>query len=222
MQILGLNALDLLLIVILFLGVLFGFMRGALVQVFALISIWLGLVTTLWLYKPFSIRMLQAENGLNMSKTGADTLAFLILLLVFYNLYNLGVKYLSKPPEERKKKKKKKSKIGPIEDITPPPMQRFVYGPINALGGILMGFIMTTLWLALFLGVLQFIFQPTTTGAQVPGSGFAQELLKNLQNSLLLPWFNVVLAWLVASVDLFVPTNADILKGFLKFITPPQ
>jgi hypothetical protein len=196
-------------------------MRGALVQVIALVSIWLGLVTTLWLYKIFSVRILQAENGLGMSKTGADTLAFLILLLVFYNLYNIGVKYLSKPPEE-KKKKKKKSKVGPIEDIAPSPMQRFVYGPTNALGGILMGFILTTLWLALFLGVLQFIFQPTPTSAQVPYTGFAERLLTNLQSSVLLPYFNLVLGWLVASVDLFVPRNADILKGFLNFIAPPQ
>jgi hypothetical protein len=222
MPILGLNTLDLLLIVILFLGVLYGFMRGALLQVISLISIWLGLITTLWLYKTLSVRVLQAENGLKMSQTGADTLAFLILLIVFYNLYNLGVKYLSKPPEERKKKKKKKSKIGPIEDIAPSPMQRFFYGPINAMGGILMGFIMTTLWLALLLGVLQFIFQPTAASTAVPYTGFAQRLLANLQTSALLPYFNLVLAGLIKSVDLFVPRNADILKGFLNFIAPPQ
>jgi uncharacterized membrane protein required for colicin V production len=221
MDILGLNTLDLLLIVILFIGILIGFVRGALVQVFALISIWLGLVTTLWLYKPFSTRILQAENGLGLSKTAGDTLAFLVLLLVFYNLYNIGVRYLSKPPEERKKRKKK-SKVGPIEDVTPSSMQRFVYGPINALGGILMGFIMTTLWLALILGVLQFIFQPTATSSAVPYTGFAQQLLTNLQTSALLPYFNLVLAGLIRSVDLFVPRNADILKGFLNFIATPQ
>jgi hypothetical protein len=220
MTILGLNTLDLLLLVLLFVGILIGFVRGAFSQVISLVSIWLGLVTALWLYRPFSERILQPDtSGFGMSKIAADTLAFVILLLVFFNLYRLGVKYLTKPPEERKRKKKK-SKVGPIEEIAPSPMQRYVYGPFNALGGIIMGFIMTTLWLALILGLLQFIFQPT--GAEVPYSGFTRGLVINLRTSALLPYFNLVLNALISSVDLFVPRNADILKAFLNFIATPQ
>lgn len=219
MEVLGLNTLDLLLIVILFIGLLAGFVRGAISQIVSAVSIWLGLVATLWLYKTLSERILQPEtSGFGIAKTPADVLAFLILLLVFFNAFRLLVKYLAVPPEERKKKKKKRGRVGPIEeDITPSATQRFIVGPLQALGGIAMGIVLTTLWLALILGVLQFIFQPT--GTDVPYSGFTGGLVTNLRRSALVDsYFNPVLALVVQSVDLFVPRNADILKAFLKFI----
>jgi hypothetical protein len=153
-------------------------------------------------------------SGFGMGKTSADTLAFLILLLVFFNGFRLVVTYLAVPPEERRKKKK--SKDDPLADAEPSALQRFVYGPINAVGGMVMGFILTTLWLALILGVLQFIFQPTV--ADIPYSGFSKGLVTNMRTSFLLPIFNMVLRGLVNSVDLFVPKNADILRGVLEFI----
>src|SRR5262245_4122639 len=117
MQLLGLNTLDLLLFVILFVGILIGFVRGAVSQIVSVVSIWLGLVVTLWLYKSLSERILQPDvSGFGMAKTPADVLAFLILLLVFFNAFRLLVKYLAVPPEEKKKKKRKRGKIGPPED----------------------------------------------------------------------------------------------------------
>lgn len=217
MQILGLNTLDLLFIVILFVGILAGFVRGAVSQIVSVISIWLGLVTTLWFYKSLSERILQpGTSGFGMEETAADVLAFVLLLLIFFNAFRLLVKYLAVPPEAKKKKKKKKGKIGVEEDIVPSPAQRFILGPLNALGGLAMGFILTTIWLALLLGVIQFIFQPTDTS--VPYSGFAAGLVRNLRTSLLLPLFNGVLGAIVQSVSLFVPRNADILKGVLEII----
>lgn len=217
MQIVGLNTLDLLFIVILLVGVLAGFVRGAVSQIVSVVSIWLGLVTTLWLYKSLSERILQPEtSGFGMAKTPADVLAFLILLLVFFNAFRLLVKYLAVPPEARKKKLKKRGKVGVEEEVTPSPVQRFIVGPLNALGGLAMGFILTTIWLALLLGVIQFIFQPTDT--TIPYSGFSSGLVFNLRTSTLLPLFNQVLSIIVQSVSLFVPRNADILKGVLEII----
>jgi hypothetical protein len=217
MQVLGLNTLDLLLLVLLIVGILAGFVRGAVSQLVSVVSIWLGLVATLWLYKPLSVQILQPEtSGFGIAKTPADVMAFLVLLLVFFNGFRLLVKYLAVPPEERKKKKRKAGKVGPLEEVKPSATQRFITGPLNALGGLAMGLILTTLWLALILGVLQFIFQPT--GTDVPYAGFSRGLVTNLRTSILLPFFNLVLTGLVQSVDLFVPRNADILKAFLKFI----
>lgn len=217
MQLLGLNTLDLLLLVILFVGVLVGFIRGAVSQIVSVVSIWLGLVVTLWLYKPLSDRVLQPDtSGFGMGKTSADVLAFLILLLVFFNGFRLLVKYLAVPPEEKKKKKRKRGKVGPPEDVTPSAYQRFIGGPLNAVGGLAMGFILTTVWLALLLGVIQFIFQPTEV--TVPGVGFGGGMITNLRTSTLLPFFNQVLYVIVQSVTLFVPRNADILKGVLEII----
>ena len=217
MQVLGLNTLDLLLIVILIVGILAGFVRGALSQLISVVSIWLGVVATLWLYKPFSERILQPEtSGLGIAKTAADVLAFLILLLVFFNAFRLLVRYLAVPPEEKKRKQRRRGQVGPTEETGPSATQRFITGPLNALGGLAMGFVLTTLWLALVLGVLQFIFQPT--GTDVPYSGFTRGLITNMRTSSLLPLLNGVLGGLVQSVDLFVPRNADILKAFLRFI----
>ena len=212
MVIAGLNTLDLLLIVILFVGVLIGFIRGAVSQLISAVSIWLGLVVTLWLYKPFSERIIQ--DSLGIGKVGGDTLAFLILLLVFFNAFRLLVKALSTPPEERKKKKKKDSE-DPLAEAAKTTTER-ITGCFNSLGGMAMGFILTTLWIALILGVIQFIFQPT--GTDVPYSGFSRGLVANLRTSTLRPMFNSVLWALSQSVDLFVPKNADIFKVVLRTI----
>ena len=217
MQVLGLNTLDLLLLVLILVGVLAGFVRGAVSQIVSVVSIWLGLVATLWLYKPLSVQILQPETSdFGIAKTPADVMAFLVLLLVFFNGFRLLVKYLAVPPEERKKKKRKAGKVGPLEEVKPSATQRFITGPLNALGGLAMGLILTTLWLALILGVLQFIFQPTRT--DIPYAGFTNGLVTNLRTSTTLPYFNQVLGAVVQSVDLFVPRNADILRGVLEVI----
>jgi len=91
------------------------------------------LVVTLWLYKPFSINILQ---GLGIPTIGSDTMSFLILLFIFVNAFNLGVKALSAPPEERKKKKK--SKEDPLAEAAKSASQRFVIGPLNMIGGAVM------------------------------------------------------------------------------------
>ncbi len=52
------NFIDLLLIVILVLGAGYGVVRGAISQLTGIISIWLGLIIALWLYKPFSVIIL--------------------------------------------------------------------------------------------------------------------------------------------------------------------
>lgn len=212
MAIAGLNNLDLLLLVILFIGVLVGFVRGVLPQVISIASIWLGLVTTLWLYKPFSERILR--DALGVGKIGGDTLAFLILLMVFFNGFRLIVRALTVPPEERRKKRKK-SQDDPLAEAAKTTAERLV-GFVNALGGMVMGFILTTLWIALFLGVLQFIFQPT--GTDVPYSGFTRGLVVNLRTSVLRGMFNNVLWLLSQSVDLFIPKNADIFRVVLQTI----
>jgi Na+-transporting methylmalonyl-CoA/oxaloacetate decarboxylase gamma subunit len=211
MQIIGLNTLDLLLIVILFVGVLVGIIRGALAQIFSIVSIWFGLLVTLWFYKPFSIHILQ---GLGMPETGSDTMAFLILLVVFFNGIRFFVKKMSAPPEE--KKRKKKSKEDPLAEAAKSVTQRFVIGPLNMLGGSVTGFILTALWITLILAVIQFIFQPTDIGGQYSGP---KGIVTNLKTSSLVPIFNRMLFLLSQSVSLFIPKNADILKRVIEFIS---
>jgi uncharacterized membrane protein required for colicin V production len=211
MSILGLNNLDLLLIIFLLIGVMIGFVRGIVPQLISIASIWLGLVATLWLYRPFSERIIQ--DALGMGKTGGDTLAFLILLLVFFNAFRLIVRTLSTPPEERRKRRKDSE--DPLAEAAKSFSERMI-GFVNAIGGMILGFILTALWLALLLGVLQFIFQPTAT--EVPYSGFTRGLVTNLRTSALRSWFNSLLWLLSQSLDLFIPRDADIFRTVLRTI----
>jgi hypothetical protein len=211
MNIASLNTLDLLLIVILLVGILIGLTRGALSQIISAFSIWLGLVATLWLYKIFSYRILQ---GLGIAETSSDTLAFLILLIVFFNAFRLVVKYLATPPEE--KKKRRKSQEDPLAEAAKSFSER-LGGLFQLVGGMVMGFFLTLFWITIILGVTQFILQPT--GTDVPYTGFARGLVTNLRTSTLVPYFNKFLAALVVSLDLFVPRNADILRSVLEKIT---
>jgi uncharacterized membrane protein required for colicin V production len=206
----GFNNLDFALLLLLFIGMLIGMIRGALSQTVSAVSIWLGLVATLWLYKVFSFRILQ---GLGLARIGADTLAFFILLIVFFNAFRLLVRYLTKPPEE--KKKRKKDKDDPLAEAAKSATERFVIGPLNAIGGMAMGFVLTTLWMAIILGVLQFILQDALFEAGVPRPGLARELR---QSFLVASYFNQVLWYLSQSVDFFVPRNADIFKTVLAQI----
>jgi len=211
MEFAGLNTLDLLLLLLLFVGMMIGFVRGAVSQIISMVAIWLGLVATLWLYRLFSERIIQ--EMLSIGKIGGDTLAFIVLLAVFYVGFNIIIKKLAVPPEE--KKKKKKDTEDPLAEAAKSTSER-VTGCVNAIGGIAMGLLLTVLWLALLLGVLQFIFQDT--GAQIPYTGFSRGLVSGMRTSLLMPWFNWVLWGLATSLRFFIPKNADIFEVVLQQI----
>jgi hypothetical protein len=212
MDVIGLNTLDLLLLLLLFIGMMVGFVRGAVSQIVSMVAIWLGLVTTLWLYRPLSERIVQ--EILPMGKIGGDTLAFVFLLMVFFAGFNIIIKKLAVPPEE-KKKKRRKDADDPLAEAAKTTSER-VAGCLNAVGGIAMGFLLTVLWLALLVGVLQFIFQDT--GTSVPYTGFSRGLVSNMRTSLLLPWFNQVVWALAASLRFFIPKNADLFEIVLQQI----
>ncbi len=210
-----LNALDLLLIVILFIGIMVGFVRGAVPQIISVASIWLGLLVTLWLYRLFSKWILQ---GVGFNANSADTMAFLILLIVFFNAIRLIVKSLTTSPE-RKKKKGAKNPDDPLDEAPRSARDRYVIGPLNAVGGMFMGFVLTTLWVAIILGVFQFSFQVEVSN--VPGVGVSGRGMANqLQGSALVPYFNRVLWLLVQSLSFFVlDPSADILERVVDQVT---
>lgn len=221
MSIAGLNLLDYLLIFILFLGAVVGFLRGAVPQIISLASIWLGLLGSLWLYRPLSDNILQ---GLDFPKTGSDTMAFLILLVIFFHAIRLIVKSLTVPPEEKKKKPRRRGKVGVEEEqFVKTATQRYITGPLQAFGGIFMGIVLTALWTALILGVFQFLLQvnvseATEGGAASAGSG----LSAMLRTSGLLFYFNQILRLVVRSVSLFViDSGPNILEVVINGIFPP-
>lgn len=210
MQLLGLNTLDLLLLVVIFIGMLVGMFRGSVPQLISIVSIWLGLFATLWLYKLFSRNILQ---GLNMDPIISDTLSFLLILFVMFHAVRLVVKALSTPPEERKRKKKDKD--DPLAEAPKTAMERFVIGPLNLIGGMVLGIILTILWTAIILGAVQFIFQPDVGEL----SSFARRMTAQMNASTLVPAFNQVLRGLSWSLNFFIPRNADIFRKVIEIIS---
>ncbi len=210
MQLLGLNTLDLLLLVVLFIGMLIGMFRGTVPQLISIVSIWLGLFATLWLYKLFSRNILQ---GFDMDPIVSDTISFLLILFVMFHAVRLLVKALSTPPEERKRKKKDKD--DPLAEAPRTAMERFVIGPLNLLGGMALGVILTTLWVAIVLGAFQFIFQPDVGEL----SSFARRMTAQMNNSTLVPMFNQVLRGLSWSLNFFIPRDADIFRKVVELIS---
>ena len=225
MQLAGLNVLDYLLLFLLFLGAIIGLVRGPTPQIISLASIWLGLLAAVWLYRPLSNRILQ---GLGFSKIAGDTLAFLILLVVAFNVIRFIVKSLTVPPEEKKRKtKKRKGQVGPPEEVGKSATQKYITGPLLAIGGLILGIVLMSIWLALILGVLQFTFQVNVSdvaggvGVNVPGSG----LVNQLRSSVLINYFNRILQLLVQSVSFFVIDSVvgdgpNILEGVINRVFP--
>jgi hypothetical protein len=215
-QIAGLNTLDLLLIVLLFIGILIGFVRGLGPQLMSLASIWFALLVSLYLYRPFSDNILQ---GLEFTKIVSDTISFLTMLFISFNAIRLLVRYLTKPPEQKMSKRKKRGVIGPVEVPKPSATQRYLLGPLNTFASMFMGLILMTLWIALLMGVIQFFFQ---TGAFTAGGVSQPGIVAQVQSSALMPYFNRVLRWLVLSVSLFViESTPNILKVVVDRIFSP-
>jgi len=209
MVIYGLNTLDFLLIFILFLGGIIGMLRGPGTQLVSAASIWLALLISLWTYRLLSV-FIFIESGY-FSRTSGDALAFAIMFIVLFNGIRLIIRYLTKPPEERKRKPKKRGQVGPLDEKPPiSPIKRYVYGPFMLLSGAVLGVILTTIWTAIILGVLQFFFQVDVT--EVTGSA-GRGLVAQMTSSSLISFFNNVLFFLVRSLDLFIlDDSADILK----------
>jgi uncharacterized membrane protein required for colicin V production len=188
------NALDYLLMLILLLGVAWGMIRGAGKLLIGLFSLYVGLVASLLLYRPLGNFFRQLLPA--MSVSGSQSLAFVVLLLVLVNGFSLLTRYFATPPEERKKGSR-----GAVKEAVSKGGQRFLTGPLNTLLGLILGFVVTVVWLSLILGVLQFFFR---SGVSF-GGGAGAALRVQLDNSGLLPWFNYALEQIYWSVSIWVP-----------------
>jgi uncharacterized membrane protein required for colicin V production len=185
------NEFDMLVGFILCLGIIYGAIRGAVRQLTGILSFWLALVISLWLYRPFSTRILLGVFT-DASPAIMDSFAFIILMLVF----NVGILLVfiltSTSPEERHSKKKKK-----IEDMMDQSERGSFSTIMNAVGGLFMGFITTTLWLSISLALVQYIL--------FSSSGLGEGIKASMVKSMLLPYFNQVLGYLYLSVKFFTP-----------------
>jgi hypothetical protein len=210
-NIMFINEFDLLMIIFLFMGVIYGAIRGATRQTKGLISAWFGLLVCLWLYIPFSRRVLKGiflklSPDSYASNVVFDTLAFVILIITFTGLAQLLFIYSSKAPEEKRDTSGKTFMEKANKQFATTSANVF-----NLFGGLVTGFITTSIWLSLFLAPTQYVLSSVGTGGLQTGLGSA------MNSSLLLPFFHMVLYWVYLSIRLFTPGSGlpSIFSGVL-------
>ncbi len=200
------GALDYMLVFFLILGTVWGLLRGATRLLIGLFSLYVGLILSLWLYKPLANYLRSLLPG--MSITGSEALAFVFLLLVLVNGFAFFTEYFSTPPEERRRKKR-----GEVQEAVAQTGRRFLTGPLSAIGGLVVGFVVTVVWISLLLAILQFVVQaewPIANGARFTFQG-------ELATSTLKPTFNQILTLIYRSVKIWVPGEVpSVFSGLLS------
>jgi len=198
--------LDFLLILILILGTVWGLLRGMTKVLIGLFSLYVGLILSLWLYQPLANYLRSLLPG--MSVSGSEALAFVFLLLVLVNGFSFFTEYFSTPPEERKRKKR-----GAVQEAVAQTGRRFLTGFLSQIGGLVVGFVVTVVWISLLLAILQFVVQaewPTANGMRFAFQG-------ELATSALKPTFNQILTIIYRSVKIWVPGEVpSIFAGLLS------
>ncbi|RME42890.1 MAG: CvpA family protein [Caldilineae bacterium] len=200
---------DILLAFILLLGAGYGAVRGPGRQLMGLLSFWLALIISLWLYRPFSKQILQGVFT-GSSPAVMDSFAFVILIIVFAIALQFILLYTSTSPEERRQKRKKN-----LNEMLDGAEKDTSGKAMNAVLGLLVGFVVTAIWMSVVLAVTAHILPALMTSGGA-FSNAARNLNANMQASRLLPYFKILLRWIYLSVRFFTPPQVPpILKGFL-------
>ncbi len=184
------NFVDYMLILILLVGAGYGAAKGPVRQLTGLVSIWLGLIISLWLYKPFSVKILGGVFK-TASPLVLDSFSFITLLILFTAIVQGIFIFTTKAPEEKRKKGKKD-----LNEMLDRVDKGLNFSILNALGGLLMGFLVTAVWLSIFLAIIQYFLS-----AGVGSGAFSVQL----SHAALLPYFSLLLNWVYMSVKLFIP-----------------
>jgi hypothetical protein len=203
-----LNAFDLLIIVFLFIGIIYGAFRGASRQLIGLLSAWLGLIVCLWLYIPFSRQILKGlfvkkESTADVSNVVFDTFSFIMLLILFAVIVQAVFVLTTKSPEEKTGGRKK--------HFTERAEQKQSIGVLNVFGGLFTGFLVTLVWLSIFMAPIQYAVFSLNTGG-----GFIAGMKTAMTTSALLPLFRQVLAGIYWSISFFTPGGLPLIfRSFL-------
>lgn len=185
------NYFDMLLILILFVGMIFGAVRGFTRQFFGLLSVWLAIVVDLWLYRPFSNLILKGAFT-SASDAIMDSFAFIILMVVLAVLLNLVFIFTSTSPEERRRKRTKRDLNQMLDDAE----RNYGSSIFKAAGGAVMGVIVTAFWLSIILALLQYA---------ASAGGIGATIASNIASSQLAPFFKGFMGLIYQSVRLFTP-----------------
>lgn len=184
------NEFDLLLAFVVFLGVVFGAIRGGSKQIVGLVSIWLALIIDLRVYKVFSVKILQGQFK-TASPVVMDSFSFILFMIIITAAIQLIFIFTTKPPEEKRRKK-----VKDLNDLLDKTNKGSGTTALNIFFGLFTGFLGTVLWLSIGLALLQYLLASVSGGGAVKAS---------MANSMLLPYFNTALQYLYLSVKFFAP-----------------
>jgi len=204
----ALNEFDLLVIVIILIGIVYGVFRGAGRQIAGLFSAWLGLIVCLWLYIPFSRKILQGifgKMGGGGSNVVFDTFSFFMLLIIFSALVQFIILQTTKSPEEKTDASDK--------TFVDRANQRNTMGALNVVGGLVTGLIVTVVWLSIFMAPIQHAVSSAGSGGT-----FVVQLRAAMNTSFLIPLLRQVLGMIYWSIQFFIPSSGELPVIFRSFL----
>jgi uncharacterized membrane protein required for colicin V production len=191
------NGFDFLIFAGLLLGALLGFFQGVLRMVINLVSLYLAVVVAIFLYRPMATGLTIIAP--NMSQNARETLSFTIILLIIVNVVGFTARDLTIDP--------KPAKQGVVADVERSLIgrltRRFIISPVNHLGGLGFGFIVTCVWIGLGIILLSFVLQERWPGYD----DIRRLLVSGLKTSAMAPYFAQVVAIINSTVQIWTPSG---------------
>ncbi len=205
------NMLDYLLVLLLLVGTFGGVMQGIGRLLIDLLSLYIGLVASLLLYRPlgqFFRELLPA-----MSTSGSQALAFAFLMVLIVGGLSFVGRFVSKPPEEKKRSGNQDLEFTENKRSC----RDLALRVVSQVGGLIVGFIVAVVWISLFLAVLQFLLSVGADTAVRGGAG--GNIRRQLQTSALVPIFNYVVYLIYRAVRFWLPghTTPAIFSQIIQF-----
>lgn len=203
------NWLDLLLVLIVVGTMLWGMYRGAVLQLIGLLGLYVAIVASLWLYP--SLAILVGMLIPKLSQSGRETTAFLFLFIFVSNVVSAMMRSLvAAPPEERKRKKPLEEEG--ITDALAKTSERFIFAPLNLLGGMVFALISACVWISLVTAALRYSLLlpwPAYDGVRV-------FLLDGFLQSRLIYLFDAAMIIIYTSVSPWVPSTGGELPAIFS------
>jgi hypothetical protein len=192
------NWLDLLLFLIVVGMMLWGMFRGAVRQFIGLLGLYVAIVASLWLY--LSLAALVGALMPNLSESGRETIAFLFLLTFISSVVSAILRSVFVTPPEERKRRKPREEEG-IADAVAKTSKRFIFAPLNLLGGMIFALISVCVWISLVTAVLRYALAVPWLAYDGIRAFVHQGLLESQLSGL----FDAVLRIIYASVSPLVP-----------------
>ena len=200
---------DLLLFLIVIGTMLWGMFRGVVRQLIGLLGLYVAIVASLWLYPSFAILVGALMPAL--SESGRETIAFLFLFILTSNIVSAMLRSVFVTPPEERKRKKPREEEG-ITDAAAKTAQRFIFGPLNLVGGMVFALISACVWISLVTAVLRYAL----VVPWLAYDGLRAFLLQGLLDSQLMYLFNAALRVIYTSVSPWVPRTGGELPAIFS------